>query len=369
VAPLLTGMAPAGVAWTSVVVLLFPLPLIVTANVAALRSGEGSPRLAALVAPARVLTALMLAALAATAALLGLWGLAGVRGLASGQVLFAIVMVATSGVAFALLATRNRELLARVMPIDPGSPVHTTAVVLSVVLAGSQLASQLATDVLAQQAEATAALQPADLVAQELPFLLAALAGVGLGVRRSPRGTLQRLGLVRPGAWQVVLGLAAAGLFFAVGNGIDALSHIVTPGVADKVDAANGHLFSRLGDPAGIATIAITAGVCEEVLFRGALQPRLGLVWPALVFAAIHTQYGLSLDSLAVFILAVGLGVLRRVTNTTTTVLCHVAYDTLVGVGIGGVWLVPALVVEAALLLGGLAAFLTGKVGSLRTAQ
>ncbi len=368
-AQLLTTVAPAAVAWTSVVVLLFPLPLIVTANVAALQPGRGGPRLASLAAPASVLTALMLAALAATAALLGLWGLAASRGPSPGQVLFAIVMLATSGVAFALLATRTRERLARVIPIDPRSPVHTTALVLSVVLAGSQLASQLATDVLAQQAQGTAALQPADLVSQEVPFLLAALAGVGLGIRRSPGDALKRLGLVRPGAWQVVLGLAAAGLFFAVGNGIDALSHIVTPGVADKVDAANGHLFSRLGDPAGIATIAITAGICEEVLFRGALQPRLGLIWPALVFAAIHTQYGLSLDSAAVFILAVGLGLLRRATNTTTTVLCHVVYDTLVGVGIAGAWLVPALVVEAALLLGGLAAFLTGKVGSLRTAQ
>ncbi len=359
-------------AWEQVIILLLPLPLIIAANIRVASAPEGSVR-ARLAPLAGSLTWLMLWVIAAGSALLGpyelILGLISGRGASPGQVSFAIVMMTTGAVALALLARSTRELVARVLPIDPVNAVHTTALVLSIVLAGSQLASQLAADVLAQQAQSGTALEPVDLVAQEVPFLLAALAGVGLGIRRSPGQALRRLGLVRPTAWQVVLGLAAAGLFFAIGNGIDTLGHSLTPGVAGKVDAANGRLFSRLGDPVGIATIALTAGICEEVLFRGALQPRLGIIWPALVFAAIHTQYGLSLDSLAVFILATGLGLLRRVTNTTTTIVCHIAYDALVGIGVAGVWLVPALVIEAALLLGGLAAFLTGRLGSLRTAQ
>jgi membrane protease YdiL (CAAX protease family) len=174
---------------------------------------------------------------------------------------------------------------------------------------------------------------------------------------------------VRASPWQLVIALAAAGAFYAFGNGVDALAHVLTPALAHKVDAANQRLFGQLGDPVGIATIALSAGICEEALFRGALQPRLGLLWTALVFAAVHSQYGLSLDAAAVFVLALGLGLLRRLTNTTTSTVCHVAYNTLVGIGVAGAWLGPALALEVALVLAGLAAFLTGRLGSLRTAQ
>ncbi len=86
----------------------------------------------------------------------------------------------------------------------------------------------------------------------------------------------------------------------------------------------------------------------------------------------MHTQYGLSLDALAVLVLALGLGLLRRYTNTTTSALCHVAYNTLVGVGIGGLGVVPAIAVEAALLVAAAATMpafrqlLTGGVGNRR---
>ncbi|HEY4025590.1 MAG TPA: CPBP family intramembrane glutamic endopeptidase, partial [Candidatus Dormibacteraeota bacterium] len=158
------------------------------------------------------------------------------------------------------------------------------------------------------------------------------------------------------------------GAFYAFGNGVDALAHHLTPATADKVQAANQRLFGQLGDPVGIATIALSAGICEEALFRGAMQPRLGILLTAIVFAAVHTQYGLSLDTAAVFILAGGLGLIRRFTNTTTSATCHVVYNTLVGIGVAGVWLGPALAVEAMLLLAGVAAVFTGRLGSLRPA-
>jgi membrane protease YdiL (CAAX protease family) len=191
---------------------------------------------------------------------------------------------------------------------------------------------------------------------------------VGLFIRRTPSAALERLGLVRPTAWQLVVALGAAGIFYAFGNGVDALGHVLTPGLAQKVQAANDRLFGQLLDPVGIATIALSAGICEEALFRGAMQPRLGVLWTSLVFAAVHTQYGLSLDAVAVFVLAIGLGLVRRFTNTTTSTTCHVAYNTLVGVGVAGAWLGPALVIEAGLVVAGLTAVFTGRLGSLTTA-
>jgi len=243
--------------------------------------------------------------------------------------------------------------LARRLPIDPENLVHRLALVMTVGLVALQVVTQLTNDVLAQEA-AGPPLTRADLIAQEAPFLLAAVLGAGLWTRRPWRGVVGRLGMVVPLPWQVLLALAAAGAFYAFGVGADALAQWLTPGVAARVNAANSRIFGGLDDPLGIATIAVAAGVCEELFFRGALQPRLGLLWPALVFASVHTQYGLSLDAVAVLVLALGLGVLRQLTNTTTTVICHVAYNALVGIGVGWVGWQLAAGAEAVLALAAL---------------
>jgi membrane protease YdiL (CAAX protease family) len=368
-------LASTALAVDALLTLLLPLPLIVIANWAdrppsgkwwgaqvAAAVGAAVWLLLGLVAAGCLLLALLTIAEAPAA------GRAGAGGTQGGLLAYAAVLLVTGIAAATLIAEPVRASLARVIPIDPRSAVHATALVLSVVLVGSQLASQVSADVLTQQASSGPALGPADLVIQELPFVIAAALGVGLFIRRSPAAALQRLGLVRPTGWQLLIALGAAGIFYAFGNGVDALGHLLTPGLAQKVQAANDRLFGQLLDPVGIATIALSAGICEETLFRGAMQPRLGVLWTSLVFAAVHTQYGLSLDAVAVFILAIGLGLVRRFTNTTTSTTCHVVYNTLVGVGVAGAWLGPALGVEIGLVVAGLAAVLTGRLGSLRTA-
>jgi membrane protease YdiL (CAAX protease family) len=360
------------VAVLELLALLLPLPLIVIANWHD-RPPAGLGTVARGAALLGSTVWMLLALVAAVCVLVGLVTVAfpaprGSSGSGPGLVLYAIVLLLTGIAAAALISETVRSALSRVIPIDPRSAVHATALVLTTVLVGSQIANQLAVDVLSQQASTAPALSPIDLVVQELPFLLAAALGVGLFIRRGPAATLDRLGLVRPTAWQLVLGLGAAFVFFAFGNGMDALGHVVSPGTAQKVQAANQHLFGQLGNPVGIATIALSAGICEEALFRGAMQPRLGLLWTAIVFTTVHTQYGLSLDAVAVLILAIGLGLVRRATNTTTSTVCHVVYNTLVGVGVSGVLLGPAVVAGAVLVLASLAAFLTGRLGSLRTA-
>lgn len=354
-----TATQTALVAWGDVLVLLLPLPLIAAANWHE-RPPTGQAWTAALGSLLGRAIWVLLAVVAASSALLGLL-----------YVRFsppaALIMFVTAVVAASLIRYPTRAAISRVLPIDPASAIDATALVLSSVVVGSQLASQAAVDVLAQQARSGVALTPLDVVLQEIPFLLAAVLGVGLFIRRPPRAALVRLGVVLPTGAQVILALAAAGVFYGVGNGVDALGHVITPGLADKVDAANHRLFGQLDDPVGIVTIALSAGICEELLFRGAMQPRLGVLWTSLVFAAVHTQYGLSLDTLAVFVLAIGLGLLRRFANTTTSTICHVAYNALVGITVSGAWLLPALALEAALVLGGLAALLTGRLGRLRT--
>jgi membrane protease YdiL (CAAX protease family) len=260
----------------------------------------------------------------------------------------------TAAVAAALASRPVRQQVARVLAIDPDSPVHAYALVLTVIFFGAQLSSIVFVDLLAlDQSQPPLAL--GDVIAQETPFLIMAVAGVGLYIRRNATSAADRLGLIRPAWWHIVLALAAAGAFFAVVQTADMLSHQLSPGVAHRVDQTTQHLFGALNNPLGIATLAFLPGICEEILFRGALQPRIGLLATALLFTSIHTQYGVSLDTVSIFVVAVGLGLIRKYANTTTSMLCHVSYNLLAGVGIADSQIPVAIGIELALI--GVSAF------------
>jgi membrane protease YdiL (CAAX protease family) len=257
--------------------------------------------------------------------------------------------MATAVIAATLASKPVRDRAARVLPIDPDSPVHALALVLAVILLGTQLSSIFFASALVAD-QALSPLTLGDLITQEVPFLILAAAGVGLYIRRNAGGAVERLGLVVPRWWHVALALAAAGAFFAFSQVVDWLAHVWTPDIAHQVDRTTQHLFGGLGTPVGIAALALAPGICEEVLFRGALQPRLGLLLTALLFASIHTQYGISLDALAILVIAIGLGLIRKYANTTASCICHVTYNLMVGIGIGGAWLGIGIAVELGLV-------------------
>jgi membrane protease YdiL (CAAX protease family) len=263
---------------------------------------------------------------------------------------FAIGVMVTAGLAAVVASNPVRERVAGVLNIDPDNPVHTLALVLAVILLGLQLAFLTFVDVLAAD-RSQPPLSVGDLFAQELPFLIIAFAGIGLWSRRNAVQAADRLGVVKPAWWQITLALAAAGVFFAFAQAVVSLSQSLTPQVAHNIDVTTQHLFGGLNNPVGIASIALLPAICEELLFRGALQPRLGLVVTALLFTSIHTQYSISFDTLAVFLLALGLGLIRKYTNTTTSSVCHATYNLLVSVGITGDVLAVAIAAELALVI------------------
>jgi membrane protease YdiL (CAAX protease family) len=77
--------------------------------------------------------------------------------------------------------------------------------------------------------------------------------------------------------------------------------------------------------------IALAAGIGEEILFRGAIQPVFGLWFTSIIFAVIHVQYGFSPVTVFIILLAVILGIIRRRTNTTVAIFVHVGYDFVLG--------------------------------------
>lgn len=247
-----------------------------------------------------------------------------------------------------------RRDIAAFLPIDATNPVHALALSLAAVFFGTQLTFIAFTDVLAAD-KAQPPLSILDLVLNETPFLILGAAGVGVFIRRNFGPAAARLGFVRPAWWHLPLALAGAGAFLALATGSAALNHLWAPSVANQVDATTQHLFGQLNNPIGIAGLALIPGICEELLFRGALQPRLGILATALLFASIHTQYGLSVDTAGIFVIALGLGLIRKYTNTTTSCACHVTYNLLAGVGLADAAVAPAIGLE--LVLVGVAAY------------
>jgi membrane protease YdiL (CAAX protease family) len=328
--------------------LLLPLPLIVIANAAV---GKSWAHLAI-----GILTGLV----AGATFLFGALELAGAStlnpGLSRPSLLgIEIGTMATGVVAAVLVADPVRKRLARFVPIEPDNPVHALAVSLAVIFFGLTVTTLVFTDVLTGIL-AQAPLTVSDLFFQEIPFVIIGFAGVGVFIRRNIPAAASRLGLVLPAWWHLALALAVAGLFYAFQLGAGAVSQAFTPAQTQRVDVVGQHVFGGLlANPLSILALGVVPGICEDILFRGALQPRLGLVPTAVLFAAIHTEYAISISLVAILILALGLGLVRKYTNTTTSALCHATYNLLVAVGIVGA--VAGAAIGAELVVGGLAAY------------
>jgi uncharacterized protein len=102
-------------------------------------------------------------------------------------------------------------------------------------------------------------------------------------------------------------------------------------------------LFERVGEvsegllsPRGLSPVAavffalligLGAGIGEETLFRGAVQPRLGIVLTSVLWAALHVQYGPSVILVYIFVFSLALGFLRNRINTTATFITHTSYN------------------------------------------
>jgi membrane protease YdiL (CAAX protease family) len=243
---------------------------------------------------------------------------------------YGLVLAITGAVAMALSIGKVRQLLAQIMPINPGSPVHSLALILSVYLISymTLLLSQGGLSGLADSAE------PAPLfsvILQGLLFVLVAMFGVGFIIRRRGRELAHRLGLERPTLKQlaVAVGLilvlvllqACAGLVWGYLN----------PDQSELIEEVSAVLFTEIDTVWEWLFLALATGISEEVLFRGAIQPALGLGFTSVLFALIHIQYGFTPVTLFIVLLAIVLGLVRRYYSTTITIFIHVGYNFVLG--------------------------------------
>jgi len=220
-----------------------------------------------------------------------------------------------------------RRGLAHRLEIEPTSCVHTTALVFAVYFAGLTLAQLALIGDLSKLTSVEARLSVLDMLATTFPLALMALAGVGFLMRRDLRATLERIGLRRMTAGQWGLVILVILLFLAFDYTVLWVWQQLWPGSHALVGDITTNLFSDLAKPLAALAVGLSAGIGEELLFRGALQPRFGLVLTSLLFAIGHAHYGLSLAMVEIFVVGLVLGLVRLRTNTTTCLVIHAGYD------------------------------------------
>jgi hypothetical protein len=322
------------------------LPAIALAGVAVLArlgSERRWARVATLLLGGAMIVGLGLTLLGLSAATLLPAGPAGPTALAPGapvKLLLLLVGLTAGGlVGLVGLVPPWRRALAGLLPFDPSSfPAGVgAAAVLSATAMVAVPLLVLATPPLLAVIAAGHIPMPEDgmMMRQAIYGLLWLLPGAsvaaGWGLGRDRGAALARLGLVRPTGGQLLIGLAIAvglavvspPLDFAVARVFEAMGWAHTDG------AWISQLFGFALSPIGALAAGVTAGLGEELLVRGLLQPRVGLLLANLCFTSMHAlQYNWD-GLLQVFLIGIAFGLLRRRTNTTTCALVHGTYDML----------------------------------------
>jgi membrane protease YdiL (CAAX protease family) len=212
----------------------------------------------------------------------------------------------------------------------PDAVVHTTAIVLALfeivnvvggfILAGGieGIAAELAENISIEM-----------LFSGLLTYLLLALLGVGLFIRRDLPQTLQRLALDSVTLRQLVIGAGVGfGMFWIVSGLEVAWMLVVSPELFAEQSAAAEQLFLAFsGSLLAAFLLALTSSIGEEILFRGALQPIFGIFWTSLFFTLLHTQYIFTPASLLIFGVSLIFGWQRLRYNTMTAIVAHFVYN------------------------------------------
>lgn len=214
-----------------------------------------------------------------------------------------------------------RKLLAKILPFDGDSYPDMVALMfilqIPILLVGLSY--------LSDETETTIRIH--ELFINALAFVSIAYLGVGFLINRDFRNATERLGLVKPTLRDV--GIAIACVFLALMASVMAtvLVQVFQPEMVDDLQDTLTELPGDLNVFWAALLIGLTAAVGEEVLMRGAIQPRFGIVFTALVFALLHVQYGLSLAMVGVFFAGIVFGLERKYVNTTACIITHLIYN------------------------------------------
>jgi membrane protease YdiL (CAAX protease family) len=233
-----------------------------------------------------------------------------------------LAALVVAAVTLVLLPARLRALLLRPLGLEPSSAVHvvTVAAIVLTVLSSIVLFVELQ-----DEPSASIPFHPTDSLISVATDVALALAGVGFLLSRDVNAVLARLDLRPIRLPQVGWAVATALAFNIVVGVMEWTERLVLPSLHALEDRFD---YDFIGIPPllGAALVSLAAGVGEEILFRGALQPRIGIGLSAALFAILHVQYQIP-GILMIFVVGVALGFVKQRTSTTFTIVVHVFYD------------------------------------------
>jgi membrane protease YdiL (CAAX protease family) len=162
-----------------------------------------------------------------------------------------------------------------------------------------------------------------------------ALLLVGVPIQRTVRAALGRLGIRPIGLRGLGVGIGAAAVLWVVGTVLDQVTYWFwgLTGWPRTDPELVERLMSVALSPLGALVAATAAGVGEELMMRGVLQPRFGWLLPNLAFTAAHAlQY--NLDALiGVFVAGAILALVRARWSTSEAIVAHALYDLVLFLG------------------------------------
>lgn len=229
------------------------------------------------------------------------------------------------GLSFALPLVRPfRRVMAQLTPMDPSSPIDMTG--LGVILAVmTYFALALSTAPL-EGAETPAVTVPTQVI-NVVFFVAVAFIAVGTGIHRTVSEGTGRLGLSVPSIQDVLVGAVAVLPTFMLSILGSLLTLYFQPDIFEDL----GDTMEQMSSGTSITVVSLllfaSAGIGEEILFRGAIQPRFGIVLTSAFWALVHTQYQLSFVVLGLFLVGLLFGLIRKYMGTTPAIIAHALYN------------------------------------------
>lgn len=165
-----------------------------------------------------------------------------------------------------------------------------------------------------------------------LGLVILSFCGVGIFVARRPKEAAFRLGWVKPTLPQVGIGIGLVVFSFVYDLLWSLFTHNQGGDLASKLSSYNSGTFSVTGGFEAAVFLALATALCagigEETLIRGALQPAFGILPAAFLHGILHAQFSHApMFIIQVAIWSCCMGLVRRFTNTTTTIIGHAGFN------------------------------------------
>ena len=262
-----------------------------------------------------------------------LWGMPGVLLFVAGLALAVNgrgegVPVLSIGLGLSLpLLKPFRQLMGKLLPMDPESPLDWSALAVVLALLGFLIPTAFVDSAPAVVSDNSATALTTGLLQQLLAFVALAYVAVGYRNYRTGPEATARLGIQRPTTTQITMGLAGVLAAFVAANIGGLMTQWLQPDVVDAIENSMDAITSGVTTPFVAVVLALSSGIGEEVLFRGAIQPRLGMVLTAVLFTFLHAQYGFTWMLLGLVLIGMIFGWLAKRYGTMAAVIAHVVYN------------------------------------------